>query len=49
MKKIKLGVILLLLILSSTFVFAIPNPSNAFYVYDESNIMNSIMKCFRMR
>lgn len=41
MKKIKLGVILLLLILSSTFVFAIPNPSNAFYVYDESNIMNS--------
>lgn len=40
MKKLKLGVILLIVLLSSTAVFAMPNPSNDFYVYDQSNIMD---------
>lgn len=40
MKNLKLGVIVLILLLFSTTVFAIPNPSNEFYVYDEANIMD---------
>ena len=44
MKKLRIGVILLILLFSSTVVFAIPNPSNEFYVYDEANIMNGNTK-----
>ena len=40
MKKLKLGVIILILLLSSSIVLAIPKPSNEFYVYDEANIMD---------
>lgn len=40
MKKLRVGIILFILLLSTTLVFAIPNPSNEFYVFDESNIMN---------
>src|SRR5690625_4722443 len=41
MKNLKWSILLLILLLSfSSTVFAIPNPSNEFYVYNEANIMD---------